>query len=139
MALNTGVRIVRLSGVFGLGNADGPDTTRFERSGTAGDSALLERKEVPGGGPTIVFERGRDVTAGIDIAEVAKDDEDADEAKEDAEDTEAIRCSTGAEVGVAALAAISFVWRLFTFRVKDSTLLFRLLLSFINLKCGSST
>lgn len=80
---------------------------------------------------------------GTDIAEVARDDEDAigevaDEAMEDAEDTDAIRCSTGDAVGIAALAAVSFVWRLFTFRVKDSTLFFRLLLSFINLKCGAS-
>lgn len=101
MALSTGPSTFRLSGVLGLGNAEGTDTTRFNLSGTAEANTLSEGP----GAPIIVFERGRDVDAKVET-EVEGDKEDVD--AEAGEDVEGMRCSiVGA--GRVALAATSFV------------------------------
>lgn len=97
---------------------------------------MLERKAIPGV-PTIVTERGRDPEARVDMEVEGDDDDDADadDGIEDAmDDDEGIRCSTVTGDGSVALAAASFAWRLFTFLVKDSTLFFKLLFSFISLR-----
>lgn len=115
-ALNTGVAALR-SGVLGRGRDDGPEATRL-----LGMRAGLEgAKGSPGAGPQTVFDLGREVEGVAKTGDVSLFD-----------------ALGGSETGVGiggidALAAASFVCRLWTLRVSASTFSVSFLLFFSNL------
>ena len=117
-ALKTGGSAALLSGVFGRGREDGPETVRFVGTREIGVEGTCRGIGGTGGIDVKVFARGRPAErigeTGVGVLD----------------ELGAVLTASDVAFGIAALAAVSFVCKFCTLRARDSTLVVSFLFSF---------